>query len=184
MKYNLKQFIEDYEKESSINYVFFWGHQKSKHGDLTPACFSQWWSAPFIVDEVKYNTAEHWMMAQKALLFGDMDIYNKVLLATSPADAKSLGRQISHFDEKIWSEKCFEIVVLGNLYKFSQNENIKTFLLNTENKILVEASPLDKIWGVGMAADDDKIENPKCWRGLNLLGFALMEVRDRLKVMT
>ncbi|GHU25876.1 hypothetical protein AGMMS50256_01490 [Betaproteobacteria bacterium] len=181
MKYDLRWLIGDFEKKKRVKYIFFWGHQKSKNGDLTSSCFSQWWAAPFFVDNVKYSTAEHWMMAQKALLFEDADTYNKIISAKSPAEAKALGRQVSGFNEIIWKEKCFEIVVRGNLYKFTQHEDLKEFLLKTKDRVLVEASPLDKIWGIGLAADNEKIENPKLWKGLNLLGFALMEVRDTIK---
>ena len=87
---------------------------------------------------------------------------------------------MANFDEKIWNEKRFDIVVQGSIAKFSQNPALKDFLLNTGGRILVEASPVDKIWGIGMAQDDDHIDNPLKWQGLNLLGFSLMVVRDRL----
>jgi ribA/ribD-fused uncharacterized protein len=181
MIYNLEWLIDCFEKGKRTKYLFFWGHQKSKNGELTSSCFSQWWSSPFVVDNIKYNTAEHWMMAQKALLFGDIETQEKINKAKSPAEAKALGRQVRNFEEVIWSEKRFEIVVKGSLHKFSQHENLKEFLLNTKERVLVEASPVDRIWGIGLTADSDKAENPKRWNGLNLLGFALMEVRDILK---
>ncbi|MFD2907425.1 NADAR family protein [Flavobacterium ardleyense] len=181
MKYNLENLISTFEKGKKLKYLFFWGHQKSKSGELTSACFSQWWTAPFVVDEVKYNTAEHWMMAQKALLFSDVEIYKKIIVAKSPAEAKSLGRQVKNFDEITWNNKRFEIVLKGSLEKFGQHKELKDFLVNTKNKVLVEASPVDRIWGIGLASDSDKAENPKRWNGLNLLGFVLMEVRDILK---
>ncbi len=121
------------------------------------------------------------MMAQKALLFGDKEIYDKIIVAKSPAEAKTLGRQVQHFDEATWNAKRLGIVVEGSLQKFSQHPDLQEFLLNTKERVLVEASPVDKIWGIGLAADSEKTENPKRWNGLNLLGFALMEVRDMLK---
>ncbi len=180
MKYDLEWLIDKFEKGKKLDYMFFWGHQKSKNGELTQTCFSQWWPSPFIVDGIRYNTAEHWMMAQKALLFGDQDSFSKVILANSPSEAKTIGRQVRNFNEDIWSSKRIDIVVQGTLHKFTQSEDLKKYLIDTKNKILVEASPVDKIWGIGLAVDNEKAANPKCWKGLNLLGFALMEVRDIL----
>ena len=181
MVYDLKWHIEKFEKGERDKYLFFWGHQKSKDGSLTASCFSQWWTSPFVVDDVRYNTAEHWMMAQKALLFDDNEVFTKIIAVNSPAEVKALGRQVRNFDETIWNAKRFEIVVAGNLHKFSQDKDLKEFLLNTKDRVLVEASPVDRIWGIGLAADNEKATNPKRWNGLNLLGFALMEVRDMLK---
>ncbi|MDQ1089126.1 NADAR family protein [Siphonobacter sp. SORGH_AS_1065] len=181
MTYNLEWLISNFEKGKIINYLFFWGHQKSKNGELTPSCFSQWWPSPFTVNQVKYNTAEQWMMAQKALLFEDKETYDKIMVSKSPAEAKALGRQVRNFDETLWNSKRFDIVVEGSLQKFTQHKDLKEFLLNTNEKVLVEASPVDKIWGIGLVADHDKPENPKLWNGLNLLGFALMEVRDKIR---
>lgn len=180
MKYNLEWLVENFEKGKKLKYIFFWGHQKSKNGSLTQSCFSQWWTSPFTVEGIKYNTAEHWMMAQKALLFGDKESFQKIILAKSPTEVKSLGRQVRYFNEEMWVSKRMEIVVQGTLHKFKQSQELTQFLVSTKGKILVEASPVDKIWGIGLAADNEKIENPKCWKGLNLLGFALMEVRDIL----
>lgn len=181
MTYNLDWLIDNYDKGKRKKYLFFWGHQKSRSGDLTSSCFSQWWPSPFVVDNVRYNTAEQWMMAQKALLFDNIEIFQKILKAKSPAEAKALGREVRNFDEVIWNKHRFEIVVKGSLEKFTQHEDLKNFLINTKDRILVEASPVDRIWGNGLAADNEKSENPKLWNGLNLLGFALMEVRDIIK---
>ncbi|MNY61948.1 hypothetical protein D3C86_1986990 [compost metagenome] len=92
-----------------------------------------------------------------------------------------MGRLVKNFNAVIWDQHKFEIVVNGNLHKFSQHDAMKTFLINTKERVLVEASPVDNIWGIGMAADHEHIENPLKWRGENLLGYALMEVRDKLK---
>ncbi|MEM0577223.1 NADAR family protein [Flavobacterium polysaccharolyticum] len=181
MKYNLEKLIKDFEKGSRYKYLFFWGHQKSKNGEITSSCFSQWWTSPFVINDIKYPTAEHWMMAQKALLFNDNENYSKIIVAKSPAEAKAIGREVRGFDEKIWLEKREQIVIQGNLEKFKQNKDLKTFLVNTKERILVEASPVDRIWGIGLSSDNEKAENPKQWKGLNLLGFALMEVRDELR---
>ncbi len=120
-------------------------------------------------------------MSEKAKLFGDEISFNKIIECMSPKVAKSLGRKVQNYNEDIWNSKKEEIVIQGNLLKFSQNVHLKDYLLGTEDKIIVEASPFDKIWGIGMTKDNPAAENPKEWLGENLLGFALMEVRDNLK---
>ncbi|AMA48116.1 MULTISPECIES: NADAR family protein [Flavobacterium] len=174
----MKYTIENIDKNAK--FLFFWGHQPSNDGSITKTCFSQWWQSSFTVDGIVFPTAEHWMMAQKAKLFNDDEMFDKIIHAKSPAQVKQFGRQVRGFDQKIWEDNRFEIVVQGNYHKFSQNEALKEFLLNTNNRVIVEASPVDKIWGIGLTGDDPKANNPKTWNGLNLLGFALMEVRDIL----
>lgn len=180
MKYDINWLIDQFDCRKRLKYIFFWGHQPSANGEITKSCFSQWYTCEFVVDSVKYFTAEQYMMAQKALLFGDNNICDRIMEASHPRQFKALGRKITPFDEKVWNEHKKEIVVQGNLAKFGQNEAFKKFLLNTGNRILVEASPYDKIWGIGMSANEDNIENPHTWKGENILGFALMEVRDML----
>ncbi len=163
-----------------IKYVFFWGHRR--HGErVTASCFSQWYRAPFTVAGESYPTAEHFMMAEKAALFGDEATRKKVLETPSPATAKALGREVRGFDESLWKANRFAIVVRANTAKFSQNAGLGEFLRQTESRILVEASPVDRIWGIGLAQDDERAPNPNQWRGLNLLGFALMAVRDGIR---
>ena len=175
MKYN----IENIAIESK--FLFFWGHQPSKDRTITKTCFSQWWLSSFEVDRIIYKTAEHWMMAKKAELFNDNEVLEKILQANSPAEAKKLGREVKNYNDKLWLENRFEIVKQGNYHKFSQHAALKAFLINTKDRVLVEASPVDPIWGIGMASDHKDVLNPEKWKGLNLLGFALMEVRDELK---
>lgn len=175
MKYSIDTIINGDEPKK---YIFFWGNQPSKDGGITKSCFSQWWESPFTVDGIEYKTAEHWMMAKKASLFGDTEAEQRVLSCVTPAEAKKIGREVTGYNNVIWLENRFDIVKQGNYHKFSQNEELKTFLIGTGDRILVEASPVDAIWGVGMAADDSDIYNPEKWKGLNLLGFALMEARD------
>jgi ribA/ribD-fused uncharacterized protein len=162
-----------------LKYVFFWGHQPSKSG-ITSSCFSQWYAAPFSVDGQHYATSEHFMMAEKAALFGDEATRTQVLQAPNPGAAKALGRKVQGFEESIWIEHRFSIVVRANEAKFSQNVQLGQFLKQTASRVLVEASPVDRIWGIGLAANDEMVSNPNLWRGLNLLGFALMKVRERL----
>ncbi|MBC1374772.1 NADAR family protein [Listeria sp. FSL L7-0091] len=180
MDYTLEKIQQKYQKKQKLKYIFFWGNQSSSDGSINKSCFSQWWKCNFKVDGVEYNCAEQFMMAEKAKLFNDTEMRGKILAAKHPKQAKSFGRLISGFQEDVWMENRFNIVKRGNLAKFSQNKDLKNFLLHTNNRILVEASPLDKVWGIGLASDDKHAENPLHWKGLNLLGFALMAVRDEL----
>ena len=177
MKYNLENLIKDFNSKKKLKFIFFWGH--TQNGDeITKACFSQWYNCKFVVDGITYHTAEQYMMAQKALLFNDNEIFHKIMSSKSPKEYKGLGRKIKNFSDSKWNENKYQIILKGNIAKFSQNEKLKVFLLNTGTKILVEASPYDKIWGIGLSADQENIKNPLTWNGENLLGFALMEVRD------
>lgn len=157
-------------------YIFFWS---AGWREGMKACLSQWYVSPFIAENITFPTCEHWMMYKKAMLFGDHVIAQRVLKTESPADVKKLGRRVKGFDEAKWCQHRFEIVVTGNYYKFSQNSLIGTWLISTTEH-LVEASPYDKIWGIGMATDDCNIQDETKWKGLNLLGEALMVVRQRL----
>ncbi len=174
-----EQLINHLTEGNKVKYVFFWGHRKPKQG-VGKSCFSQWYEAPFEYDGNQYLTAEHFMMAEKARLFGDQEAAKKAVLAKTPGEAKRIGREVKGFDEEIWLQHRFDIVVKANLLKFSQNSDLKNYLLNTGERVLVEASPVDSIWGVGLAADNPLVESPESWQGLNLLGFALMEVREQL----
>ena len=162
-------------------YLFFWGHRPQPDGSVGKGCFSQWWPVQFTVDGVTYPSAEHFMMTAKALLFGDAEIAARVPAVTHPSDAKKLGRQVRGFDEELWAARRFDLVVAGNMAKFGQNPELRQFLLGTGDRVLVEASPRDRIWGIGMSATDDLAISPGLWRGLNLLGFALMEARHQLR---
>lgn len=177
MKYDLQYVIDKYNSNEKMKFIFFWGHTE-KGSEITKACFSQWYPCSFEIGGASYYTAEQYMMAQKALLFGDEKVCREIMAAKHPKQFKDLGRKISGFSESVWDEHKQQIVVDANYAKFSQNPKLKEFLLRTNTRILVEASPYDKIWGIGMAADDKNVENPIMWNGQNLLGFALMEVRD------
>jgi ribA/ribD-fused uncharacterized protein len=164
-------------------WLFFWGHTPAKDGNLDKTCFSQWWDGhPFSENGVTYATAEHFMMAEKARLFSDDEALAKILAAKSPALAKKLGRTVQGFTESTWLAARWDIVVKGNWLKFSQHPALKSYLLQTGDRIIVEASPYDRIWGIGMSANHPDAEKPQAWKGLNLLGFALMEVRELLRM--
>ena len=181
MKYDLHSCIKRYDTGELLEYVFFWGHH-SKTGQVTKACFSQWFPCTFEVDGITYNCAEQYMMAEKARVFSDEEVFSKILATSNPKDIKALGREVKNFDAKKWAAVSKDIVVKGNLHKFAQNMDLFQFLHDTGNKVLVEASPYDTIWGIGMQESETGITNPHNWKGLNQLGFALMEVRDDLMI--
>ncbi|WP_443750622.1 NADAR family protein [Asticcacaulis solisilvae] len=163
------------------NFLFFWGHQPSKDGRITSSCLSQWWQSAFEVDGVVYRTAEHWMMVHKARLFGDDETATKILAAESPKQVKQLGREARGFDAARWDARKLAVVQDGNFHKFSQNVDLRDYLLATGDRVLVEASPVDPVWGIGLAADNPDAADPSLWKGDNLLGFALMHARERLR---
>jgi len=183
MKYSLDWLLKSSESAQIFKYLLFWGHQPSKSGNITSSCFSQWWADyPFIVNDIEYLTAEHWMMAEKALLFEDNDSYKQIISCRTTAEAKKLGRKVLNFDAALWEAHRFRIVKQGNLHKFSQHQALCEYLLSTNEQVLVEASPVDNIWGIGFGAHSANASNPQKWNGLNLLGFVLMEVRDELVI--
>ncbi|MFV9504877.1 MAG: NADAR family protein [Oscillochloridaceae bacterium umkhey_bin13] len=178
---SIEELIRFVDGGNKVTYLFFWGHQPETHGMVSKSCLSNWYPAVFTLNGITYATTEHYMMAHKATLFGDTQSYQAILNAKTPKEAKALGREVTGFREELWNAHRIDIMVTGNEAKFSQHHDMKEFLLSTHEAILVEASPYDRIWGIGMSVDHPKIEDPKAWKGLNLLGFALMEVRRRLQ---
>lgn len=179
MKYNKEQLLNQRLTLTRDDFVLFWGHEDRGKG-LTKVCLSQWYQCPFVVEGQYYNCAEQYMMAEKARIFGDEEIRQQILAEYSQMAMKKLGRKVRDYDDEIWKEKRFDVVVKGNIAKFSQNEKLLDFLLSTDNKILVEASPKDTVWGIGLDESSPEAIQPRKWIGENLLGFALMEVRDIL----
>jgi ribA/ribD-fused uncharacterized protein len=163
-----------------VRYLHFWGHRPGRGGSVGPGCLSQWWPAPFTVDGRVFDTAEHWMMWRKATLFDDDETAGRVLTAGHPQRAKALGRQVRGFDEATWAAHRYDVVVAGSVAKFAAHDDLRAFLLGTGERVLVEASPVDRVWGIGLAADDPAAGSPARWRGGNLLGFALMDARAAL----
>ena len=179
MKYNKEQLLNQRLTLNRDDFVFFWGHEDRGKG-LTKVCLSQWYQCPFVVEGQYYNCAEQYMMAEKARIFGDEEIRQQILAEYSQMAMKKLGRKVRNYDDEIWKEKRFDVVVKGNIAKFSQNEKLLDFLLSTGNNILVDASPKDTVWGIGLDESSPEAIQPRKWKGENLLGFALMEVRDIL----
>lgn len=149
-------------------FVFFWGGP-----------FSQWYRHDIVVDGITYNTAEQFMMAMKAKHFGDTEMLTRIMATKDPRKQKAFGREVRKFDPAEWSNVSKSYVYTANLSKFSDPTMIK-HLLDTGDKEIVEASPYDKIWGIGLSENDpDRLDKAK-WRGTNWLGEVLMQVRDTL----
>ncbi len=132
-------------------------------------------------DFARYNCAEQYMMAQKALLFKDIEAHDDIMKTLSPRQQKMRGREIKNFDQKTWDENRLSIVLGANSAKFTQNFDLMLYLLGTGDKPIVEASPEDKIWGIGLSANDPLAQNRETWKGANLLGECLTQVRVLIK---
>lgn len=152
------------------NFEFFW------NGPL-----SQWYISNFVVNGYAYSSCEQYMMAQKAILFNDMVAIVKIMATHIPRDIKELGRQVEGFDKDKWESICRKVVFDGNYAKFSQNKELKEYLLSTGDREIVEASPYDTIWGIGLGEDDERRFDKSQWQGTNWLGIELMNVRETLK---
>jgi ribA/ribD-fused uncharacterized protein len=179
-KYSREELISKLDSGEEFDYLLFYGHKVSPDGVVTASCCSQWFPAPFKISNERYLTAEHYMMAEKARLFNDDETLEEILICETPKEAKALGRRVKNFQEFAWKQRCSQIVVEANLAKFTQNPELANWLRSTAPSVLVEASPFDRIWGIGMAKSHEFAKTPQKWNGRNLLGFALMEVRDAL----
>ena len=150
-------------------YHFFFGSESP---------FSQWHPSPFKINDIMYANTEQYMMAEKARLFNDLTTCAQILATTKPYEIKRLGRVVKNFDEAKWCLERERIVYEGNLAKFSQNKKLFDFICQSDPSIIVEASPYDKIWGIGLDKSHPDSSDPSKWKGLNLLGKCLMTVRD------
>lgn len=159
-------------ERTTKTHIYFWG-----------SYYSQWAKYDFIDEslKIKFTSCEQYMMWNKAMLFKDKDSAKKIIETNNVKKQKELGRKVKGFDQKEWDKQKFNIIVKGNFLKFSQNKDIQKELLESGVKVLVEASPYDKIYGVGLKWDNDLILDENNWQGENLLGKALMEVREMLR---
>lgn len=151
-------------------HIFFWGEWPSN-----------WTPSPFVLDGVQYNCVEQYMMAEKARLFGDTQTLSRIMATSDPRDQKRYGRQVVGFDSDKWSEVCYNVVLKATIEKYRQNPDLRELLFSTGEDIFVEASPHDVIWGIGMGKTDLGVEDPKNWKGQNLLGKAITEARRILR---
>ena len=152
------------------HYHFFWSGP-----------FSQWQRARFEMDGVEFNTAEQAMMYHKAKVFGDDAIAEQILATSDARKQKALGRKVKGFDNAVWDQHKEDIVLRANRAKFGQNKGLRRKLFQTGDRMLVEASPLDLIWGIGLDADNARSTPPDQWPGQNLLGKIITQVREELK---
>lgn len=178
--YSVETIRQAHQANQVQSYILFWGHQPSIDGSITKSALSQWWQSDFKVDGHTYTCMEQFMMAGKARVFGDSETLSEILACRDPERIKALGRKVRNFDRALWDKHKFTIVCYGNYCKFSQNAALKAYLLSTKDSIIAEASPYDCIWGIGMSADEAGADDPMRWKGQNLLGCALMQVRDTL----
>ncbi len=144
--------------------------------------FSQWYRAEMVVNGVKYNTAEQFMMAMKAQFFGDTEAQAKIMATKDPAKQKAIGREVKGFKVDEWSKVSRRFVYAGNYAKFTQNSDLYVELMNTGDLEIVEASPYDKIWGIGLGETDPRAFDKTQWQGLNWLGECVMKVRADLRL--
>lgn len=150
-------------------YVFFWGSE-----------LSNWYECRFRYKNLNFYNSEQAFMWEKAVFFGDMDTAALIMKTPSPNQCKKLGRIVKGFNADVWLSAGYEVMIAVNLAKFSQRLILKDVLLSTGDRIIVEASPYDTIWGIGLYHDDDRVLDESQWKGMNLLGKALMEVRKKL----
>lgn len=142
---------------------------------------SNWYACKFTVDGIEYNSSEQYMMEQKAVLFNDQITRYKILTSSKPKEQKSLGRTVKGFKMLVWLQECERIMIKGLIAKFQQNPTLHEKLLSSEDSILVEASPYDKVWGIYLHDCDPRAKTMAKWQGQNLLGYILMVVRDYLR---
>lgn len=174
----LADLIAAEQRGERLKLLMFWGHEPSRPDAIGAHVLSQWAPSSFTVGEQAYHSAEQYMMAEKAALFGDRQARDRILSCTHPAQAKAIGREVRGFTDQCWDAHRFEIVVTASVAKFSQNPSLYTYLIGTGRRILVETSPRDRIWGIGLPRDHPDAERPSRWPGKNLLGFALMTARS------
>lgn len=151
------------------SFTFFWS------GPL-----SNWHPSPFIIDGVAYNCTEQWMMVEKSRMFGDVYAEKKIMSTANPSDHKRWGRAVVGFNTEEWNNAAKDIVFRGSYAKFTQDDRLKEILLNTKGTTLVEASPHDQIWGIGLRKEDPRARNRATWLGTNWLGEVLTQVRDQI----
>jgi ribA/ribD-fused uncharacterized protein len=142
---------------------------------------SNWFISYFIVDDMKFSSVEQYMMYQKAICFCDTDIAEKIMQTDDVASIKLFGRSVSNYDDSVWSNVREKVVFDGLMAKFSQNIDLKKQLLDTNDSILAECAVKDLIWSIGISMKDPNRFDITKWRGKNLLGYTLMQVREKLR---
>ncbi len=142
---------------------------------------SNWFLSDFTAGGVAYSSMEQYMMHRKALLFGDEEAVAGIMATTDVAKIKALGRGVTPYDDTIWNGMRQIIIYEGLLEKFRQNDDLRARLLATGDKLMAECAVQDKVWGIGLSMTDQRRHDISQWRGQNLLGFALMQVREKFR---
>jgi len=159
-----------YGEVETDKYILFYG-----------GIFSQWYKSDFTIGDITYSSAEQYMMANKADVFNDSDSLKEIMATDDPRRQKAIGRKVKGFEPEKWNEVAKRVVLAANVNKFTASQELKKAILSTGNKIIVEASPYDKIWGIGLAPDDPKALDESTWEGTNWLGEAVMEARKIIR---
>lgn len=180
MNYSNAWLIQQIITGETPTYTCFLSDRCMQNADWNTNCFNENYYAPFKIDGITYLTMQHWLMAQKAALFYDFVTMEKIIASKTAAHAKLLANQIHNVDEDVWLANAYALVVKGNVNKFAQNNELKQKLLNTGNSVIVAITSTDCIWGNGLKFEKNIAFNPFKWKGANLQGYALMQVRDIL----
>lgn len=170
----MKQYQIDTAPSPDQDFVFFW------KPDQPNGYLGNWFNAPFHANGIHFYTSEHYMMYHKALLMGDQEIANAIIQNPDPSTAKKLGSRVKPWNEEIWIRERCRIMYEACYAKFSAHLGLRNLLIATGDAVIAEASPLDKIWGIGIGVTNKDSANPQQWKGLNLLGKVLMKVREDL----
>lgn len=178
--YSREGLIQRLNNGEQLEFLFFWSHHQHRTDVITRACLSQWYPSEFVLDGIRYSCAEQYMMAEKACMMKNGEILSKIMASSDPREMKTLGRSIPNFNTDKWKEIMQDVVLRANIAKFEQNPRLLHFLQWSGNRILVEASPSDAVWGIGLRASDERAQSPLTWQGTNYLGIALMKTRDKL----
>ena len=165
-----QEIVTRYNNGEDLDFVFFWG-----------GYLSNWFESAFEIEGITYFCVEQYMMAMKAKTFNDSITLQKIMCSNDQKEVKQLGREVKNYIDEVWVKERIKVVYDGNLSKFTQNEGLKNYILHTNDKVLVEASPYDKIWGIKLGKDNPLVNNPNNWLGENYLGFTLMAVRESIK---
>ena len=163
-------FLSNWYKSDFRGVARFSGYDEYKIANVTEYCYP-----------ITYVCAEQFLMASKATLFGDLAAHEKIMLTNSPREMKDFGRRVKNFNSAVWDANKMSIMRMGLYYKFTQNEKLQRGLLLTGDKVLIEASPYDHIWGVGLGPNDARLLNTDEWRGQNLLGQCLIDIRKAIQ---
>lgn len=163
--------LKQLKMNNEQKYTFFWNGP-----------FSQWAPSKFKVGNLEFTSAEQYMMAHKAVFFNDVETFKKIMSTDDPREQKAFGRQVKNFDKDKWESVCKQIVYEGNYAKFSQNDDYRQELMKTIGTELVEASPDDKIWGIGLEESDERAKDKSQWQGTNWLGEVITRVREDMMI--